>query len=71
VEPLQRYIMTYTAFSPYGPRIALALSADLIRWRRLGLATFGPYHGIAFGDVDDKDASLFPRYVVFWICCST
>jgi len=24
VEPLQRYLMTYTAFSPQGPRIALA-----------------------------------------------
>ena len=60
VEPLQRYIMTYTAFSPQGPRIALAISTDLFHWTRLGLATFGPYHGIDFGDVDDKDASLFP-----------
>jgi beta-1,2-mannobiose phosphorylase / 1,2-beta-oligomannan phosphorylase len=60
VEPLKRYIMTYTAFSPVGPRIALALSEDLFRWQRLGLATFGPYHGIEAGDVDDKDASLFP-----------
>jgi predicted GH43/DUF377 family glycosyl hydrolase len=60
VEPLQRYFMTYTAFSPQGPRIALAVSADLFHWQRLGLATFGPYHGIDFGDVDDKDASLFP-----------
>ena len=60
VEPLRRYIMTYTAFSPQGPRIALALSEDLFHWERLGLATFGPYQGIEFGDVDDKDASLFP-----------
>lgn len=60
VEPLQRFIMTYTAFSPQGPRIALALSADLFQWQRLGVATFGPYHGIECGDVDDKDASLFP-----------
>ena len=60
VEPLQRYIMTYTAFSQRGPRIALALSADLFHWQRLGVATFGPYHGIECGDVDDKDASLFP-----------
>ncbi|MHB8500270.1 MAG: glycoside hydrolase family 130 protein [Candidatus Acidiferrales bacterium] len=60
VEPLQRYIMTYTAFSPQGPRIALALSVDLFHWQRLGLATFGPYHGSEAGDVDDKDASLFP-----------
>jgi predicted GH43/DUF377 family glycosyl hydrolase len=60
VEPLQRYIMTYTAFSPEGPRIALALSADLFHWQHLGLATFGPYHGTEVGDVDDKDARLFP-----------
>src|SRR6202142_65359 len=60
VEPLRRYIMSYTAFSPEGPRIALASSADLFHWQRLGLATFGPYHSIEFGDVDDKDASLFP-----------
>jgi len=60
VEPLQRYLMTYTAFSPRGPRIALALSKDLFHWERLGLATFAPRHGIEFRDVDDKDASLFP-----------
>lgn len=60
VEPLRRYMMTYAAFSPQGPRIALALSEDLFHWQRLGLATFGPYHGIEFGNVDDKDASLFP-----------
>ena len=60
VEPLQSYMMTYTAFSPEGPRIALALSKDLFHWKRLGLATFGPYHGVECGDVDDKDASLFP-----------
>jgi predicted GH43/DUF377 family glycosyl hydrolase len=60
VEPLQRYMMTYTAFSSHGPRIALALSEDLFRWQRLGLATFAPYRGIEFAGVDNKDASLFP-----------
>jgi len=60
VEPLQCYIMSYTAFSAKGPRIALALSKDLFRWERLGLARFGPYHEVEFDDVDDKDASLFP-----------
>jgi predicted GH43/DUF377 family glycosyl hydrolase len=60
VEPLQRYLMTYTAFSSQGPRIAFALSADLFHWQRLGLATYGRYHGVEIGDVDDKDASLFP-----------
>src|ERR1700679_4105149 len=41
VEPLKRYVMTYTAFSTQGPRIAFAQSEDLLHWQRLGLATFG------------------------------
>ena len=60
VEPLQRYIMSYTAFSPQGPRIALALSEDLFHWKRLGLTTYTHWHGIELANVDDKDASLFP-----------
>jgi predicted GH43/DUF377 family glycosyl hydrolase len=60
VEPFQRYVMTYTAFSPVGPRIALAVSEDLFHWTRLGLATFAPFRGIDFVNVDNKDASLFP-----------
>jgi predicted GH43/DUF377 family glycosyl hydrolase len=53
-------MMTYTAYSPHGPRIALAQSQDLFHWQRLGLATFCPYDGIEFAGVDNKDASLFP-----------
>ena len=60
VLPLRRYIMTYTAFSPEGPRIALAMSEDLFHWQRLGLATFRRYEGIEFDGIDNKDASLFP-----------
>jgi predicted GH43/DUF377 family glycosyl hydrolase len=60
VEPIQRYVMTYTALSPAGPRIALALSEDLFHWQRLGLVTFSPYKDIEFDGVDNKDASVFP-----------
>ncbi len=60
VDPLKRYIMTYTAFSPMGPRIALAESEDLFHWKRLGLAKYAHWHGIDLCNVDDKDASLFP-----------
>jgi predicted GH43/DUF377 family glycosyl hydrolase len=60
IEPLQRYIMSYTAFSPRGPRIALAASEDLLHWKRLGLAKFAPANGVDFDEVDDKDASFFP-----------
>ena len=59
-QDLKRYVMTYTALSPKGPRIALALSEDLFHWQRLGLATFRPYDGIEFDGVDNKDASIFP-----------
>jgi len=60
VEPLQRYVMTYTALSPKGPRIALAVSKDLFRWHRLGLASFTPYEGIEFNGIKNKDAASFP-----------
>jgi len=60
MERLQRYVMTYAALSPIGPRIALAVSEDLIHWKRLGLATFEAYRGIDFAHVDNKDASVFP-----------
>jgi predicted GH43/DUF377 family glycosyl hydrolase len=60
VEPLQRYIMTYTAYSPHGPRIALVQSEDLFHWERMGLATFALWRGVELGDEDDKDASFFP-----------
>lgn len=63
VAPLEHYIMTYTAFSPDGPRIALATSKDLLHWHRLGLATFTPYGGVAFEGVDNKDATTFPTAV--------
>ena len=46
VEPLRRYVMTYTALSPDGPRIAIAVSEDLFHWSRLGLARFEPYDAI-------------------------
>jgi beta-1,2-mannobiose phosphorylase / 1,2-beta-oligomannan phosphorylase len=59
-EDLKRYVMTYTARSSEGPRIALAISEDLFHWQRLGLVTFRPYEGIEFEGVDNKDATVFP-----------
>jgi predicted GH43/DUF377 family glycosyl hydrolase len=59
-EDIKRYMMTYTAFSPDGPRIALAISDDLFHWQRMGLATFNSYEGLVFDGVDNKDASIFP-----------
>lgn len=60
VGPLNHYVMTYTALSSIGPRIALAISTDLFHWERIGLATFEPFQGIDFVHVDNKDATIFP-----------
>ena len=60
VESLNSYVMTYTAFSSAGPRIAIAVSADLLHWERLGLANFAPYKNIEFNGVNNKDACIFP-----------
>jgi len=60
VESCGFYVMTYTALSAEGPRIALAVSKDLFHWKRLGLATFERFGEIDFVHVDDKDASFFP-----------
>jgi predicted GH43/DUF377 family glycosyl hydrolase len=60
VEPIKRYVMSYTAHSPIGPRLAVAVSEDLFHWKRIGLVAFKPYLGMDFAHVDNKDASLFP-----------
>jgi len=63
VEPLGHYVMTYTAWSQQGPRIAIAHSHDLLSWQRVGLAKFTAYHDIAMQGVDNKDASVFPAFI--------
>src|SRR5215213_8921332 len=65
VAPLRRYLMTYTAYGPLGPRIALAESADLLRWHRLGPLKFAfdPALRVDFDLYDNKDAVLFPELV--------
>ncbi len=63
LEPLQAYVMTYTAYGPEGPRIALAVSSDLDRWQRLGLVRFGETAPVNFNNVYNKDAVLFPQMI--------
>ncbi len=63
VEHLHEYIMTYTAFGPHGPRIAVARSKDLFKWERLGLVKYLPYKHIDFNGINNKDASVFPLVI--------
>jgi predicted GH43/DUF377 family glycosyl hydrolase len=63
VEPFDHYVMTYVAFGPNGPRIAVARSNDLIKWERVGLATFAPYKGLEFDGIDNKDSCVFSQEI--------
>jgi predicted GH43/DUF377 family glycosyl hydrolase len=66
VAALGRYVMVYTAYGPLGPRVAMALSDDLLRWERLGPVTFAfePRLRVDFNLYDNKDAFLFPEPVM-------
>jgi predicted GH43/DUF377 family glycosyl hydrolase len=60
IARLGLYLMTYTAYGPGRPRVAVAASTDLERWERLGLARFGDGELDA---ADNKDAAYFPEPV--------
>ncbi|HEV7650928.1 MAG TPA: hypothetical protein VGP26_22510 [Actinophytocola sp.] len=49
------HVMTYVAYGPLGPKLALAVSKDLAEWRRLG-----PVHFRYQPDLD-TDLNLFPN----------
>jgi len=51
VPELGRYAVTYTAYGRAGPGVALALTEDFSRWKRLGMIMLP----------DNKDAALLPR----------
>jgi predicted GH43/DUF377 family glycosyl hydrolase len=56
---LDRYVMSYVAFGPRGPEVAVAVSSDGLAWERLGLLEFRRT-GARFAD---KDAAFFPAPV--------
>ena len=63
---LGRWLMTYAAYGPFGPRIGLAASTDLERWERLGPVSFA-YDPALATDLNlypNKDALLFPEPVL-------
>jgi len=57
--------MTYVAFGPLGPRLAIAVSPDLRHWRRLGPIqfTYQPDLSSDLGLFPNKDAVLFSEPV--------
>lgn len=51
LEELKKYAVTYTAYSPTGPAVSLALTADFRDYERVGVVM----------PPEDKDAALLPR----------
>jgi len=64
VEVLKHYVMTYVAFGPNGPRIAVARSTDLFKWEKVGLVSFTPYKGLEFQGIDNKDSCVFSEEIL-------
>jgi predicted GH43/DUF377 family glycosyl hydrolase len=60
VPALGHHVMTYVAYGPLGPKPALAVSTDLIAWRRLG-----PLH-FEYAPELDTDLNLFPNKDCVW-----
>lgn len=65
VESLGVHVMTYVAFGPLGPRLALAVSDDLENWERLGPVqfTYQPDLDTDLCMFPNKDAVFFPEPV--------
>ena len=65
IDSLGLWIMTYAAYGPFGPRIALAASSTLESWERLGIVDFAFERawGTDFNLYRNKDALLFPEVV--------
>jgi predicted GH43/DUF377 family glycosyl hydrolase len=65
VPEIGRYVMTYTAFFPYEPRVAVAVSSDLVNWQRLGVLRFemSATDLIDLNTCGNKDAAFFPGVV--------
>ncbi|WP_433183049.1 glycoside hydrolase family 130 protein [Actinoallomurus sp. CA-150999] len=55
IPSLGVHVMTYVAYGPLGPRLALAVSENLSTWRRLGPVHFTYQPGL------DTDLNLFPN----------
>jgi predicted GH43/DUF377 family glycosyl hydrolase len=65
VSPLGLFVMTYTAYRPpVHPRVAMAVSKDLITWTRLGPIEYARENGLQDLNVcDNKNAVVFPEAV--------
>lgn len=53
IDEIKKYAITYTAYSPAGPSVSLALTEDFVEFERMG----------SILPAEDKDAAFFPRRI--------
>jgi predicted GH43/DUF377 family glycosyl hydrolase len=63
VVQLKMYVMAYTAFVPYEPRVAVAVSDDLRTWRRLGVLRYEVKGDRDLNECGNKDAAFLSDVV--------
>jgi predicted GH43/DUF377 family glycosyl hydrolase len=64
VPQLKHYVMTYTAFVPYEPRVAIAVSRNLENWQRLGVLKYEVSSDVLdLNTCGNKDAAIFSEVV--------
>lgn len=62
---IHRYVMTYTAFVPYEPRVAIAVSEDLQTWQRLGTVRYAVEDSDRnLNECGNKDAAFFSEVIL-------
>jgi predicted GH43/DUF377 family glycosyl hydrolase len=66
MEAIGLHVMTYVAYGPLGPRTAIAVSADLEQWTRLGpvLYRYDDAQDLDLNLFHNKDTTFFPEPVV-------
>jgi len=64
IQALKRYVMTYTAYVPHEPRIAVAISEDLLTWQRLGPLQYEALEGSPdLNECGNKDGAFLPEVI--------
>ncbi|HLI02460.1 MAG TPA: hypothetical protein VKV06_16850, partial [Acidimicrobiales bacterium] len=65
LDELDVWVMCYSAYGPLGAKVAVAVSDDLVTWRRLGPVAFcyEPALGADLTLCPNKDAAFFPQIV--------
>jgi len=68
IAPIKKFVMTYTANAPPAAMIAVAVSEDLVTWKRLGIVRYmqdaRKWRALGLELIGNKDGVFFPSAVL-------